>query len=174
METIDVGFLSLLPPIIAIALALCTKEVISSLLIGILSGGLIYALNTGGGIIEMSSVAFGVTAETVGSPGKFNIILFLALLGALVYVVTMAGGSRAYGNWASTKLKSKRSAQLATSFLGMLIFIDDYFNCLTVGIPRKAGLYHRRHRGAGVYHRPDLKLGGGCRVNPVRNRRLHQ
>ncbi|CAK7031396.1 MAG: hypothetical protein EUB_00295 [Eubacterium sp.] len=137
METIDVGFLSLLPPIIAIVLALCTKEVISSLLIGILSGGLIYALNTGGGIIEMSSVAFGVTAETVGSPGKFNIILFLALLGALVYVVTMAGGSRAYGNWASTKLKSKRSAQLATSFLGMLIFIDDYFNCLTVGTVMK-------------------------------------
>lgn len=137
METIDVGFLSLLPPIIAIILALCTKEVISSLVIGILSGGLIYALNTGGGIIEMSSVSFGVLAETVGSPGKFNIILFLGLLGALVYVVTMAGGSRAYGNWAATKLKTKRSAQLATSFLGMLIFIDDYFNCLTVGTVMK-------------------------------------
>ncbi|MDO4288366.1 MAG: Na+/H+ antiporter NhaC family protein [Eubacterium sp.] len=137
METINVGFLSLLPPIIAIVLALCTKEVISSLLIGILSGGLIYALNTGGGIIEMGSIAFGVTAETVGSPGKFNIILFLGLLGALVYVVTQAGGSRAYGNWASTKLKSKRSAQLATSLLGMLIFIDDYFNCLTVGTVMK-------------------------------------
>lgn len=137
METIDVGLLSLLPPIIAIVLALCTKEVISSLIIGILSGGLIYALNTGGGLVEMSSVSFGVMAETVGSPGKFNIILFLALLGALVYIVTMAGGSRAYGEWASSKIKNKKLAQLATSFLGVLIFIDDYFNCLTVGTVMK-------------------------------------
>lgn len=137
METIDVGLLSLLPPIIAIVLALITKEVISSLLIGILSGGLIYAIHTGGGIVEMSSIAFNVTAETVGSPDKFNIILFLALLGSLVYVVTKAGGSRAYGNWAATKLRSKRSAQLATSLLGVLIFIDDYFNCLTVGTVMK-------------------------------------
>ena len=137
METIDVGFLSLVPPLIAIALALITKEVISSLIIGILSGGLIYALSTGGGLIEMTSVSFGVMADTVGSPGKFNIILFLALLGALVYVVTKAGGSRAYGTWATQKLKSKRSAQLATSFLGMIIFIDDYFNCLTVGTVMK-------------------------------------
>lgn len=137
MEPVDVGFLSLLPPIIAIVLALISKEVISSLLIGILSGALIYALATGGGIIEMSSVAFGVMADTVGSPGKFNIILFLALLGALVCIVTMAGGSRAYGQWATKRLKSKRAAGLATSFLGMLIFIDDYFNCLTVGTVMK-------------------------------------
>lgn len=137
METIDVGLLSLVPPIIAIVLALCTKEVISSLIIGILSGGLIYALNTGGGIVEMSAISFGAMAETVGSPGKFNIILFLALLGALVCVVTKAGGSRAYGNWASTKIKNKKLAQLATSFLGVLIFIDDYFNCLTVGTVMK-------------------------------------
>ena len=85
METIDVGFLSLLPPIIAIVLALCTKEVISSLLIGILSGGLIYALNTGGGIIEMSSVAFGVTAETVGSPGKLTSFSFGPSGGAVMW-----------------------------------------------------------------------------------------
>ncbi|KNZ40959.1 Na+/H+ antiporter NhaC family protein [Acetobacterium bakii] len=137
METIDVGILSIIPPIIAIALALISKEVISSLLIGILSGSLIYSLATGGGIIEMGTIAFGTMAETVGSPGKFNIILFLALLGALVYVVTQAGGSRAYGKWACTKLKSKRSAQLATSALGAIIFIDDYFNCLTVGTVMK-------------------------------------
>lgn len=137
METIDVGILSILPPFIAIILALITKEVISSLLIGILSGSLIYAVATGGGIVEMSAVAFGQMADTVGSPGKFNIILFLALLGALVYIVTLAGGSRAYGNWACTKLKSKKSAMLATSFLGALIFVDDYFNCLTVGTVMK-------------------------------------
>ncbi len=137
METLDVGFLSIIPPLIAIVLALITKEVISSLLIGILSGSLIYALASGGGIIEMSSIAFGTIANTVGSPGKFNIILFLGLLGALVYVVTIAGGSSAYGKWACTKIKSKRLALLATSALGAIIFVDDYFNCLTVGTVMK-------------------------------------
>lgn len=137
IETVDVGVLSIVPPMIAIILALITKEVISALLIGILSGSLIYVLASGGGIIEMGTVAFGLMADTVGVPSKFNIILFLALLGALVYVVTIAGGSRAYGNWACTKLKSRRSAQLATSALGAIIFVDDYFNCLTVGTVMK-------------------------------------
>lgn len=136
-ETVDVGILSIIPPMIAIVLALITKEVISALLIGILSGTLIYVINSGGGLVEMGMVAFGLMAETVGEPGKFNIILFLGLLGALVYVVTIAGGSRAYGNWAATKLKSRRSAQLATSALGVIIFVDDYFNCLTVGTVMK-------------------------------------
>lgn len=167
METIDVGFLSLLPPIIAIVLALITKEVISSLLIGILSGGLIYALHTGGGIVEMSSIAFGVTADTVGSPGKFNIILFLALLGALVYVVTKAGGSKAYGNWASTKLKSKRSAQLATSFLGVLIFIDDYFNCLTVGTVMKPVTDKYRVSRAKLAYIIDATAAPVCIIAPI-------
>lgn len=137
MQTLDVGFLSLIPPILAIVLALISKEVISSLLIGILAGGLIYAVNTGGGIVEMAETSFEVMANTVGSPDKFNIILFLALLGALVYVVTKAGGSRAYGDWAAKKMKSRKTAQLATSALGVLIFIDDYFNCLTVGTVMK-------------------------------------
>lgn len=137
MEAIDVGFWSIVPPIIAIVLALCTKEVISSLLVGILSGAFIYAVHTGGGIVKTCALAFEVMSSTVGSPDKFNIILFLALLGALVYIVTLAGGSNAYGDWAVTKLKTKRSAQLATSALGALIFIDDYFNCLTVGTVMK-------------------------------------
>lgn len=137
MHAVNVGFLSLLPPILAIVLALCTKEVVSSLLIGILSGSMIYAAYTGGGIIEMAGVAFGTVSKTVGSPDKFNIILFLALLGTLVYVVTKAGGSRAYGEWAAAKMKSRRAVQLATSALGVLIFIDDYFNCLTVGTVMK-------------------------------------
>ena len=67
---------------------------------------------------------------TGGSVSKFNILLFLSLLGALVVVVTKAGGSKAYGNWAANKLRSATAAQLATSALGALIFIDDYFNCL--------------------------------------------
>ena len=95
MEPVDVGILSLLPPIIAISLALITKEVISSLMLGILSGGLIYAAASGGGLVDMSSAAFEIMSKTVGTPDKFNIILFLALLGSLVAVVNKAGGSQA-------------------------------------------------------------------------------
>lgn len=134
MEAIQVGILSIIPPIIAITLALITKEVISSLMIGILSGTLIYAVNTGlNPIVGTVETTFKLMASRI----DINILLFLALLGALVAVVTMAGGSRAYGQWASTKLKSKKSALLATSGLGALIFIDDYFNCLTVGTVMK-------------------------------------
>lgn len=131
MEAIDVGILSILPPIIAIGLALLTKEVISSLLIGILSGTFIYAINTGGGLAETIDITIRLSADKIGA--NASIIIFLALLGSLVAIVTMAGGSRAYGEWASKKIKSKKGAALATSALGALIFIDDYFNCLTVG-----------------------------------------
>ena len=112
MEPVDVGILSLLPPIIAISLALVTKEVISSLMLGILSGGLIYAAASGGGLVAMSSAAFEIMSKTVGTPDKFNIILFLALLGALVCVVNKAGGSQAYGQWATRKITSRRAAEL--------------------------------------------------------------
>ena len=131
MEAIDIGWLSILPPIIAIALALMTKEVISSLIVGILSGTLIYAFNTGGGIVKAVDVTFTLMAEKLGDNAP--IILFLGFLGALVAVITMAGGSKAYGDWAGNKIKSKRGAQLGTALLGGLIFIDDYFNCLTIG-----------------------------------------
>lgn len=135
MDMIDVGWLSILPPVIAIVLALITKEVVSSLLIGILSGTLIYAFNTGGGFVKAVDVTFGLMAEKLG--GNASIILFLGFLGALVTVVTMAGGSRAYGEWAGKKIKSKVGAQLGTTVLGGLIFIDDYFNCLTIGTVMK-------------------------------------
>lgn len=134
MEPVFVGWLSLLPPVIAIVLALITKEVVSSLMIGILSGALIYAINTGANpIVGMAETTFKLMASRM----DVNILLFLALLGALVVVMSMAGGSRAYGRWATSKIKNKRTAQLATSALGMLIFIDDYFNCLTIGTVMK-------------------------------------
>lgn len=130
MDPVFVGWLSLLPPVLAIALALITKEVISSLMVGIVSGTLIYTLYTGGNpIVGTVETTFKLMVDRI----DMNILLFLALLGALVAVISMAGGSRAYGRWASTKLKSKRSASVATGVLGSLIFIDDYFNCLTVG-----------------------------------------
>ena len=122
------GFWSLLPPILAIVLALITKEVISSLLVGILSGLLIY---TGGNPLQALVELFSLITTKIGD--NAYMVVFLSLLGALVCVVTMSGGSRSYGDWASRKIKKRSSAMLATSGLGLLIFIDDYFNCLTVG-----------------------------------------
>lgn len=135
MEAINVGFLSLLPPLIAIILALKTKEVISSLIVGILSGTLIYSINITDGFFQVGTKTIEVTlnlmTEKLASNGA--IIIFLGLLGALVMVITKAGGSKAYGEWAVKKIKSRKGAQLSTWLLGSLIFIDDYFNCLTVG-----------------------------------------
>lgn len=122
------GFWSLLPPILAIVLALITKEVISSLLVGILSGLLIY---TGGNPLQALVELFSLMTSKIGE--NAYMIVFLSLLGALVCVITMSGGSRSYGEWATKKIKKRSSAMLATSGLGLLIFIDDYFNCLTVG-----------------------------------------
>ncbi len=119
---------TLLPPIIAIALALITKEVYSSLLIGILSGALLY---TGFHPLTAVETTFTIMGNKVG--GNINICIFLVLLGILVSLVTKSGASRAYGEWAVKSIKSRRGASFATSFLGMFIFVDDYFNCLTVG-----------------------------------------
>lgn len=126
------GILTILPPIIAIILALITKEVITSLLLGILAGGLIF---TGGNFIEAIEEVFTLMGTKLGDNSLM--IMFLALLGSLVMVMNMAGGSFAYGKWAGTKIKSKTSAKLASVILGILIFIDDYFNCLTVGAVMK-------------------------------------
>ena len=119
---------TLLPPIIAIALALITKEVYSSLLIGILAGALLY---TGFNPLHAVETTFTVMGEKLG--GNINICIFLVLLGILVSLVTKSGASRAYGEWAGKAIKTRRGASFATSFLGMFIFVDDYFNCLTVG-----------------------------------------
>lgn len=131
MEAIQVGILSILPPIIAIALALITKEVISSLLIGIFVGTFTYSLNSGNGFMGGLDATLNLMGQKIGD--NASMILFLSLLGILVVLVTSAGGSYAYGMWAATKIKNKKMAQLATSLLGFIIFVDDYFNCLTVG-----------------------------------------
>ena len=124
-------FWSLLPPIIAIALALITKEVYSSLFIGIVVGGLLY-----------SNFAFEATVLHVFNDGivasvtdsyNMGILIFLVILGAMVCLMNKAGGSAAFGRWAKVHIKSRVGAQLASILLGCLIFIDDYFNCLTVG-----------------------------------------
>ena len=123
-------FWSLLPPIIAIALALITKEVYSSLFIGILSGALIYSnFNLWGMVTNTFDVMVGNLADS----GNVGILVFLVVLGMMVSLINKAGGSAAYGRWAETHIKGRVGALISTAVLGMLIFIDDYFNCLTVG-----------------------------------------
>jgi Na+/H+ antiporter NhaC len=128
---IETGWVSLLPPIIAITLALITKEVYSSLFIGLFSGMLIYAFAGGGSIFSAVATTFDMMYSKIAD--NAYMIIFLALLWSVVELVSKSGGSQAYGRWAGKKLKSKRSAAFATSLLGILIFIDDGFNCLTVG-----------------------------------------
>jgi tetracycline resistance efflux pump len=127
---LEFGLVSVIPPALAILLALVTKRVVPSLLAGILSGALI--------VSSWNPVsAIGYTVQTVWSmvsdSWNLSILVFLVLLGVLVYLVTLAGGSARYGEWAARRIKSKAGAQFATFILGVLIFIDDYFNCLTVG-----------------------------------------
>lgn len=130
MEPFNAGWLSIVPPIVAIALALITKEVLSSLVLGILTGTLIYTIGTDGNVLMGTlESAFSTMSNKV----DFSILIFCSLLGALVYVVAMSGGTKAYGKWAVGKIQGRRSALGATAGLGTLIFIDDYFNCLTVG-----------------------------------------
>ncbi len=135
MDAIYAGWLSILPPIVAIGLALVTKEVISSLTVGILIGAFTYSFTIGTGVMGAVTATFSTMGSVLG--GNINIVIFLSLLGALVVLVTMSGGAQAYGVWASTKIKSPVMAQLATGLLGIIIFIDDYFNCLTVGAVMK-------------------------------------
>ena len=122
-------FWSLIPPIIAITLALITKEAYSSLFIGVVVGALFAC-----GFSPVASLDMVVNDGLVTAiADNAGIFLFLVLLGVIVALVNMAGGSAAFGRWAETHIKTRVGAQLATIFLGILIFIDDYFNCLTVG-----------------------------------------
>jgi len=125
---------SLLPPIIAIGLALITKEVYSSLFIGIVSGAVIAGISLGTGFEGVMSyiVQDGLIANIADSY-NVGILIFLVILGSIVVLMNKAGGSRAYGEWAAKHIKTRVGASLSTFLLGVLIFVDDYFNCLTVG-----------------------------------------
>lgn len=136
---------SLLPPIVAIALALKTKEVYSSLFIGIILGAVEYCISMGTGLdgflVHLTNHTVIEGDETKGyglihclsDPWNVGILIFLVLLGSIVSLMNKAGGSAAFGRWASKHVKTKMGVQIATILLGILIFIDDYFNCLTVG-----------------------------------------
>lgn len=125
---------SLFPPVIAIGLALITKEVYSSLFVGILSGGIIYAAASGTGFEgTFKAVVQDCLITNLSNAYNVGILVFLVVLGIIVVLMNKAGGSRAYGEWAAAHIKSRRGVALSTFFLGVLIFVDDYFNCLTVG-----------------------------------------
>ena len=136
---------SLLPPVVAIGLALITKEVYSSLFLGIVTGGLLCTFSsTAISIGEDATLGSGFPAffnavvnegiiKNISDSWNVGILVFLVVLGIIVVLMNRAGGSRAYGEWAVKRIKTRRGASLATFGLGALIFVDDYFNCLTVG-----------------------------------------
>lgn len=123
-------FLALLPPLIAIVLALITKEVYMSLFIGILSGSLLYTMFHP---VQTVTKTFDTIISKLADGWNVGIIIFLVILGIMVSLINKAGGSAAYGEWAAKKIKGRKGASLATFALGAMIFVDDYFNCLTVG-----------------------------------------
>lgn len=122
------SFWAFLPAIIAIVLALVTKQVYVSLFFGIFVGAMMYV---GGNPIAAMQTIFEIMSKKVG--GNVPIIVFLVVLGILVVLMQKSGGAKAYGEWAQKRIKSKSGALGATAGLGCLIFVDDYFNCLTVG-----------------------------------------
>lgn len=124
-------FWSLVPPVVAIALALITKEVYSSLFIGIVIGGLFFSGFSFMG--TLTHIFQDGLVKSLSDSYNVGILVFLVVLGTLVALMNKAGGSTAFGKWAKEHIKSKIGAQIATVVLGILIFIDDYFNCLTVG-----------------------------------------
>ncbi len=134
-DLISCGIWSIIPPLLALGLALITKEVYSSLTVGVLVGMIIYqfTLNGVGGEQLVSSFAMvpQMMAEQIAGNGA--LLLFLALLGALTVVIGVSGGARAYADWVSKHIKNAKLASLLTAVLGIIIFVDDYFNCLTVG-----------------------------------------
>ena len=125
---------SLLPPIVAIGLALITKEVYSSLFIGILTGGIVFAIASGSGFSGMfNTIVKDGLISNLADADNMGILVFLVVLGIIVVLMNKAGGSRAYGEWAVNHINSRVGANISTFVLGIMIFVDDYFNCLTVG-----------------------------------------
>ena len=158
-------FWALLPPIIAIVLALITKETYSSLFIGICVGGLLYAnFNFEKTVVHVFSDGF---VDSIADSYNVGIFIFLVLLGALVAMMNKAGGSAAFGRWTEKHIKTRIGAQLATVLLGVLIFIDDYFNCLTVGsVMRPVSDKHKVSR-AKLAYLIDATAAPVCIIAPI-------
>ena len=157
------SFWALVPPVIAIALALITKEVYSSLFIGIVAGAILGSdfVFTGAMDILVNDSLIAAVSGTAG------IFIFLVVLGVIVALVNKAGGSAAFGKWAQKHIKTRSGAILATFVLGVLIFIDDYFNCLTVGsVMRPVTDGHRVSR-AKLSYLIDATAAPICMIAPI-------
>ena len=158
-------FWAVFPPLLAIVLALVTKEVYSSLFVGILAGGLLYSkFSFEGTIVHVFSDGF---ISSVADAYNVGILIFLVLLGALVAMMNKTGASAAFGRWAETHIKSRVGAQIATIVLGMLIFVDDYFNCLTVGSVMKPVTDAKRVSRAKLAYLIDATAAPICIIAPI-------
>lgn len=158
-------FWAIFPPLLAIILALITKEVYSSLFIGIVAGGLIYSkFSFEGTIVHVFSDGF-ITA--IADSYNIGIIIFLVLLGALVSMMNKTGGSAAFGRWTAKHIKSRVGAQICTTVLGMLIFVDDYFNCLTVGSVMKPVTDAKKVSRAKLAYLIDATAAPICIIAPI-------
>ncbi len=160
-------FWSLLPPIVAIVLALISKEVYSSLFLGCLVGALLYTqFKPWDTIVALIGADYGITSVLADSY-NMGIIAFLVILGIMVDLMNKSGGSEAFGRWAKKRVKTRKAAQLLTMLLGVLIFIDDYFNCLTVGaIMRPITESHKISR-AKLAYLIDATAAPVCMIAPV-------
>ncbi len=154
---------ALLPPVIAIGLALITKEVYSSLFIGFLSGALLYSDFSFTGTLD-AIINDGLISAVAGSAGIF---IFLIELGIIVALINKAGGSAAFGNWAKTHIKTRAGAMIATFILGILIFVDDYFNCLTVGSVMRPVTDSKRISRAKLAYIIDATAAPICMIAPI-------
>lgn len=159
---------SLLPPVIAIVLALNTKEVYTSLLVGIASGALLYA--NGNLELTVNTLFFheeGGMISKLSDPSNVGILVFLVMLGILVALMNKAGGSAAFGRWASTHIHTRAGAQFATLLLGVMIFVDDYFNCLTVGSVMRPVTDRQKISRAKLAYLIDSTAAPICIIAPV-------
>lgn len=160
--------LSLLPPVVAIVLALNTKEVYTSLLVGIATGALLYA--NGNLELALTTLFFnedGGMVSKLSDSSNVGILVFLVMLGILVALMNKAGGSAAFGRWASTHIHSRAGAQFATLLLGILIFVDDYFNCLTVGSVMRPVTDRQKVSRAKLAYLIDATAAPVCIIAPV-------
>lgn len=160
--------LSLLPPVVAIGLALITKEVYTSLFVGIITGALLYSnfnLELMGNTLLFAEEN-GLVSKLADS-WNVGILVFLVLLGILVAMLNKAGGSEAFGRWAATHIKSRVGAQIATAILGVMIFVDDYFNCLTVGSVMKPVSDRHKVSRAKLAYIIDATAAPVCIIAPI-------
>ena len=160
-------FWSLLPPIVAIVLALISKEVYSSLFLGCLVGALLYTqFAPWDTIVTLVGADYGIISVLADS-GNMGIIVFLVTLGIMVDLMNKAGGSAAFGRWAKKAVKTRSGAQLLTMLLGVLIFVDDYFNCLTVGAVMRPVTESHKISRAKLAYVIDSTAAPVCMIAPV-------